>query len=50
MTMTHLMLSVPLTAYVLLSLKYEERDLVTTLGGDYEDYQKRVRMIIPLPK
>ena len=50
MTMTHLMLSVPLTAYVLLSLKYEERDLVTTLGEDYEDYQKRVRMIIPLPK
>jgi len=50
MTMTHLMLSVPLTAYVLLSLKYEERDLVTTLGGDYEDYQKRVRMIIPFPK
>lgn len=50
MTMTHLMLSAPLTVYVLLSLKYEERDLVTTLGKNYEDYQRRVRMIIPLPK
>ena len=50
MTMTHLMLSVTLTTYVLISLKYEERDLVTSLGEKYENYQKRVRMIIPLPK
>ena len=50
MTMTHLLLSAPLTVYVLMSLKYEEKDLVTTLGENYEDYQKRVRMIIPLPK
>ena len=50
MSMTHLLLSAPLTIYVLLSLKYEEKDLVTTLGQNYEDYQKRVRMIIPLPK
>jgi len=50
MTTTHLLLSAPLTVYVLLSLKYEEKDLVTTLGQNYEDYQKRVRMIIPLPK
>ena len=50
MTMTHLMLSAPLTVYVLISLKYEERDLVTSLGEKYQDYQKRVSMIIPLPK
>ena len=50
MSVTHLLLSAPLTVYVLLSLKYEEKDLVTTLGQNYEDYQKRVRMIIPLPK
>lgn len=50
MTMTHLMLSAPLTVYVLMSLNYEEKDLVTTLGKNYEDYQKRVPMIIPLPK
>ena len=50
MTMTHLMLSVPLTVYVLISLKYEERDLVTTLGEKYENYQKRVPMIIPMQR
>lgn len=50
MSMTHLMLSASLTIYVLLSLKYEERDLVTTLGKKYEDYQSRVRMIVPIPK
>ena len=50
MTSTHLMLSVTLTAYILISLRYEERDLVTSLGEKYQDYQKRVRMIIPFPK
>ena len=50
MSMTHLLLSATLSAYVLIAIYYEEKDLVTTLGKDYEDYQKRVRMIIPLPK
>ena len=50
MSMTHFMLSFSLTIYVLLAVVYEERDLVTTLGRDYEDYQRRVRMIVPLPK
>ena len=50
MSMTHFILTAPLTVYVLMSLKYEERDLVTTLGENYEDYQKRVPMIIPLTK
>ena len=50
MSLTHLMLSATLTAYVLASLKYEERDLVTVLGKKYEDYQERVRMIVPIPK
>jgi protein-S-isoprenylcysteine O-methyltransferase Ste14 len=50
MTMTHFMLTASLTIYVLISLKYEEKDLVTTLGDKYEDYQKRVRMLIPVPK
>jgi protein-S-isoprenylcysteine O-methyltransferase Ste14 len=35
---------------VLIAFSCEEKDLATTLGKDYEDYQKRVRMIIPLPK
>lgn len=50
MTMTHLLLSASLTVYVLISLKYEERDLVTTLGENYKNYQRRVPMIIPFLK
>ena len=50
MSMTHLMLAASLSVYVLISVRYEERDLVTTLGDKYQDYQKRVRMIVPLPK
>lgn len=50
MSMTHLLLAATMTAYVLIAISYEEKDLVTTLGKDYVDYQKRVRMIIPLPK
>lgn len=50
MTMTHLMLSGTMTIYVFIGLYYEEQDLVATLGQDYENYQKRVRMILPIPK
>lgn len=50
MTMTHLMLSVSMTLYVFIGLYFEEKDLVATLGQDYENYQRRVRMIVPIPK
>lgn len=50
MTMTHLMLSVTMTLYIFIALHFEEKDLVATLGQDYENYQKRVRMILPIPK
>ena len=50
MTMTHLMLAVSFTTYVFIALFYEERDLVATLGENYKDYQRRVRMLVPFPK
>ena len=50
MTMTHLMLSLALTLYVFIGLYFEEKDLLAILGEDYEDYQKRVPMILPIPK
>jgi protein-S-isoprenylcysteine O-methyltransferase Ste14 len=50
MTMTHLMLSLTMTLYIFVGLYYEEKDLAATLGQDYENYQKRVRMILPIPK
>ena len=50
MTMTHLMLSVTMTLYVFIGLHFEEKDLVAILGQDYEQYQQRVRMLLPIPK
>ncbi|PCJ45435.1 MAG: hypothetical protein COA74_15700 [Gammaproteobacteria bacterium] len=50
MTMTHLMLAVLLTIYIFIGLHYEEKDLVKSLGDKYENYQKQVPMLIPIPK
>jgi len=45
-----LMLSVAMSVYIFIGLNYEEKDLVATLGKEYENYQGRVRMIVPVPK
>ncbi|MDO9207036.1 MAG: hypothetical protein Q7T91_02180 [Sulfuricurvum sp.] len=50
MSYSHLMLSVTLTIYIFIGLRYEERDLISTLGSTYKEYQKRVRMMLPFPK
>ena len=50
MTMSHLILSVAMTLYIFVGLYFEERGLVATLGPDYESYQQRVRMLVPIPK
>lgn len=50
MSMSHLMLSVSMSIYIIIGLYFEEKDLVATLGQDYKDYQGRVRMLAPLPK
>jgi len=50
MSITHLMLSVSMSIYIFIGLHYEEKDLVATLGKEYNNYQGRVRMIVPFPK
>ena len=50
MTYGHLLFAVVTTAYILVALHIEERDLVSELGDDYLVYQQKVRMIVPLPK
>lgn len=47
MTAGHLILAIGMSAYILIALQYEERDLVTFLGPDYENYRGRVGMLIP---
>lgn len=47
MTFGHLLLAVGMTVYVLIAIRYEERDLVGHYGHDYEQYRKEVGMLVP---
>ena len=47
MTFAHLLFSVATTAYILLAIQFEERDLVREFGDTYEDYRRNVPMLVP---
>ena len=47
MTAGHLLLALGMSAYILVALRYEERDLVGLFGDDYENYRGRVGMLVP---
>lgn len=49
MTLGHLVFSLVTTAYILIALQLEERDLVASIGGDYIQYKNQVSMLLPLP-
>ena len=49
MTLGHLVFAIGMSAYILIAIRYEERDLVKFLGEDYVQYQERVPMLIPRP-
>ena len=46
MTVTHLLFALMTTAYILIAIQLEERDLVAALP-EYADYRKRVPMLLP---
>ncbi|HTU64807.1 MAG TPA: isoprenylcysteine carboxylmethyltransferase family protein [Steroidobacteraceae bacterium] len=50
MTATHLLFALMTTAYILVAIQLEERDLVNALGDDYRRYRERVPMVIPFLK
>jgi methanethiol S-methyltransferase len=47
MTYAHLLFALATTAYILLAIQFEERDLVREHGDLYKNYQRSVPMLVP---
>lgn len=50
MTVGHLVFAIATTAYILIAIQLEERDIVSIHGTEYEEYRKQVSMLLPIPK
>ena len=49
MTVAHLVFAVATTAYIVIAIQLEERDLVRAYGDTYVSYRQRVSMLMPVP-
>ncbi len=49
MSVGHLLFAGVMTAYVLLAIPYEERDLAHALGDEYRRYREETPMFVPRP-
>lgn len=47
MSWGHALLAAGMTAYILIAIRYEERDLVGLFGAEYESYRARAGMLMP---
>ena len=48
MTVAHLVLAITTTAYVVVAIQFEEKDLVAEHGAPYEAYRRSVPMLLPI--
>ena len=47
MSVAHLAFALITSAYILVAIQFEERDLIDALGEDYVAYKRRVPMLVP---
>ncbi len=47
MSVGHLFFAISATAYILVGIRFEERDLRSRFGAEYQQYAKRVPSIVP---
>ena len=47
MTVAHLVFAIATSVYILIAIQFEEHDLAAEHGASYEEYKRRVPMIVP---